>query len=74
VIVKLDIDTAFIEYPLGHKLLYDKNGVYHKLVDQFFFEHDVVLAEIAPWWADSTKGLNEHSLDLFHGLRLIIGR
>lgn len=69
VVVKLDIDTASIENPLAHQLLDDKDGVYHKLVDQFYFENHVFLAEIAPWWKSSMEGSVKDSLDLFHGLR-----
>ena len=79
VVVKLDIDKASIEYPLAHQLLDDKDGFYHKLVDQFYFEHHVVLAGIAPWWADSTKGSVKVLSTYFMGFakkvsQLIIGR
>ena len=55
--------------PLAHQLLDDKDGVYHKLVDQFYFEHHVHLGERAPWWGGSMKGTVQESLDLFGGLR-----
>ena len=69
VVVKLDIDTASIENPLAHQLLDDKDGVYHKLVDQFYFKHHVFLAEIAFAWGKTMEGSVKESLELFHGLR-----
>jgi len=51
IIVKLDIDTPFIELPLAYQLLNGgKDGIYHTLVDQFYFEHHVHLGELAKNW------------------------
>ena len=70
IVVKLDIDTSHIELPLAKQLLEGgKDGIYHKLVDQFYFEHHVHLGEIAPRWGGSMKGTVQESLDLFGGLR-----
>lgn len=70
IVVKLDIDTSFIEVPLAHQLLEGgKNGLYHKLVDQFYFEHHVHLGELAPYWSYTMDGTIKDSLDLFYGLR-----
>eukprot|EP00978_Attheya_sp_CCMP212_P034744 scaffold147254_cov57-Attheya_sp.AAC.1 len=46
IVVKLDVDTAWVELPLAQQLLEDKDGIYHKLVDQFYFEHHVHLGEL----------------------------
>lgn len=67
IVVKLDIDTASIEVPLAHQLLNDPT--YHKLIDQFYFEHHVHLAELAANWRGSMKGSVADSLHLFHNLR-----
>jgi len=67
VVVKLDIDTSFIERPLAEQLLDDP--VYHDIVDHFYFEHHVHLAELEPYWKGSMEGTVGDSLRLFHGLR-----
>ena len=36
VVVKLDIDTSSVEVPLALQLLEDKDGVYSKIIDQFY--------------------------------------
>lgn len=69
IIVKLDIDTASIEVPLARQLLEDKDDVYHKLIDQFYFEHHVHQEELAPYWKLSMEGTIKDSFELFHGLR-----
>jgi len=70
IVVKLDIDTPFVEIPLAHQLLEGgTDGIYHKLVDQFYFEHHVHLGELADNWATSMKGSIKESLELFYGLR-----
>ena len=69
IVVKLDIDTSFIEVPLARQLLEDKDGIYSKLVDQFYFEEHVHLAELAPSWKDTMQGTVKESLELFYGLR-----
>ena len=70
IVVKLDIDYSEIENPLAEQLLEDKDGVYHKLVDQFYFEHHVNLEEMWTLWdtGDGDPSVKA-SLDLFHGLR-----
>lgn len=73
IIVKLDIDTASIELPLVKQLLEGgPGGIYHQIVDQFYFEHHVHLGEIAKWWSatgDGMEGTIKESLEMFHGLR-----
>eukprot|EP00553_Chaetoceros_curvisetus_P002520 CAMPEP_0204617688 /NCGR_PEP_ID=MMETSP0717-20131115/4597_1 /ASSEMBLY_ACC=CAM_ASM_000666 /TAXON_ID=230516 /ORGANISM="Chaetoceros curvisetus" /LENGTH=335 /DNA_ID=CAMNT_0051631287 /DNA_START=81 /DNA_END=1088 /DNA_ORIENTATION=+ len=68
VIVKLDIDTSFIELPLAKQLLEDKDDIYHRVVDQFYFEHHVHLRDMMPAWK-KTEGTIKDSFDLFQGLR-----
>jgi hypothetical protein len=67
IVVKLDIDTSFIEVPLAKQLLNDKK--LPGLVDQFYFEHHVKLGELAGSWTRSMKGSIRDSLELFIGLR-----
>ena len=67
IIVKLDIDTAEIENPLAHMLLEDDSV--NKLVDQFYFEHHVVMAEMLPIWRNTMKGTIQESFHLINGLR-----
>jgi len=67
VIVKLDIDTPFIEVPLANQLLNDTT--LSDLVDQFYFEHHVHLGELAGAWGSSMHGTIKSSLKLFRGLR-----
>ena len=69
IVLKLDIDTASIEVPLARQLLEDKDGVYHKLIDQFYFEHHVHMEELAPYWKETMEGTIKDTLDLFFGLR-----
>jgi hypothetical protein len=70
--IKLDIDTSFIELPLTQQLLaVGKDGIYHKLIDQFYCEHHVHLGELAANWKKTMEGLIKDSLDLFYGLRKI---
>lgn len=70
VVVKLDVDTSSIEVPLAKQLLNGgPDGIYHKLVDQFYFEHHVHLGELARWWSSSMNGTVKESLDLFYNLR-----
>ena len=72
IVIKLDIDTNFIELPLAQQLLAGgKDGIYHKLIDQFYFEHHVHLGELANSWRSSMKGSIKDTLDLFYGLRKI---
>jgi hypothetical protein len=69
VLVKLDVDTSSIEVPLAKQLLEDEDGIYSKIVDQFYFEHHVHLGELAPMWRSSMAGSIKDSFDLFHSLR-----
>lgn len=67
IIVKLDIDTPSVEMPLVRQLLGDDELI--ELVDQFYFEHHVKLAEMKPYWGEQVEGTVQDSLDLFHTLR-----
>eukprot|EP00536_Pseudo-nitzschia_multiseries_P017537 jgi/Psemu1/299496/fgenesh1_pm.1618_\ len=67
IVVKLDIDTASVEYPLALQILNDMT--YHNLIDQFYFEHHVHLAELSPWWGITMEGTVNDSLKLFHNMR-----
>ncbi len=69
VVLKLDIDSPSIELPLARELLEDKDGLYSKIVDQFYFEHHVHLGELAGDWRSSMKGTVSESLELFSNLR-----
>lgn len=69
VVVKLDIDsTSSVEVPLARELLEDKDGVYSKIVDQFYFEHHVHLGELQ-WIWEPMNGTVGESLELFSNLR-----
>jgi hypothetical protein len=67
IVVKLDIDTPSVEMPLVQQLLNDTR--LHVLVDQFYFEHHVRMAEILPWWGRQVDGSIHDSLTLFYALR-----
>ena len=67
IIVKLDIDTSWLELPLAQQLLNDVK--LHNLVDHFYFEHHVFMKELANEWASSRSGSIKESLQLFTGLR-----
>jgi len=67
--VKLDIDTPSIELPLVLQLLEDKDGVYSKIIDQFYFEHHVHLGELKRNWKRKVNGTVGESLELFTNLR-----
>jgi hypothetical protein len=67
IVIKLDIDTSFIEVPLAKQLLNDT--ALHKLVDQFYFEHHVMMRELTKNWGSSMKGSVRDSIELFIGLR-----
>jgi len=70
IVFKLDIDTTSIEMSLVHQLLEGgENGIYHRLIDQFYFEHHVHMSEIAYAWNETMDGTIKDSLDLFTGLR-----
>ncbi len=71
IIVKLDIDTSSIEVPLANQLLHDET--FHNLVDQFYFEYHVHMAEMKPWWGAHNHWRNDGSMkdafNLMNGLR-----
>lgn len=71
VIVKLDIDTPSLELPLVNQLLQGgEDGIYHRLVDQFYFEHHIHLKELRPnWYRSGVNGTIFDSLDIFTTLR-----
>jgi hypothetical protein len=73
VIVKLDIDTPYIEEPLARQLLSPdaKNGKrpLAKIIDHFYFEHHVYMEELSYNWGGSMQGSIQDSLQLFHNLR-----
>lgn len=69
-LLSLYSDTGSIELPLVKQLLEGgENGIYHKLVDQFYFEHHVHMREIAMNWKSTMQGTIKDSLDMFYGLR-----
>ena len=69
IVMKLDIDDPKIEMSLAKQLLEDKDGVYGKLIDQFYFEHHIHMKEMATYWKKEKSGTLKDTLDLFHGLR-----
>lgn len=73
VVVKLDIDTPAVELPLFRQLLEDKDGIYSKMIDHFYFEHHHFLGELAGTWAcnraNKCNGTVADSLEMFSTLR-----
>jgi len=70
IIVKLDIDTPWLELPLVSQLLEGgDDGIYHKLVDQFYFEHHIYLQELKFPWGRRVNGTIYDSLNIFTTLR-----
>lgn len=67
VVVKLDIDTPDLEQSLVNQLRTNPN--ISKLVDVFYFEHHVLLKELAPYWKTKMKTTVKDSMDLFVQLR-----
>jgi hypothetical protein len=67
IVVKLDIDTPSVEMPMVEQLL--NNPRLHVLVDQFYFEHHVHMAEMERSWGKKVNGSVHDSLTLFHALR-----
>jgi hypothetical protein len=67
IVIKLDIDTSVIEVPLAKQLLNDT--ALHGLVDQFYFEHHVMMRELTKDWGRGMKGSVQDSIELFIGLR-----
>lgn len=67
VVVKLDIDTAFLELPLAKQLLNDPE--ISSRVDQFYFEHHVHMQEMARIWRSGMDGTLQDTFSLFSDLR-----
>lgn len=67
IIIKLDIDTPFVEMPLAYQLLEDDR--FGALIDSFYFEHHVHLHELRHNWRTDVAGSVKDSLQLFHALR-----
>ena len=66
-VVKLDIDTPSVEVPLVQQL--SESPELLKLVDVFYFEHHVLLSELAPAWGETMQGSILASMELFSDLR-----
>ena len=69
IVVKLDIDMKSIEASLAMQLLEDKDQIYSRLVDQFYYEDHVHLGDMEKSWDTYMKGSIKDSFDLFYGLR-----
>ena len=70
IVVKLDIDTPWLELPLVNQLLQGgEDGIYHKLIDQFYFEHHIHLKELKGNWKEKVNGTIYDSLEIFTTLR-----
>ena len=73
IVVKLDIDTPSVELPIAKQILEGgPDGIYHRLIDQLYFEHHVKFEELRKAWTyggSVVKGTLKDSLDLFHGIR-----
>ena len=76
IIVKLDIDSPSVELPLVRQLMDGgDNKTYHKLVDQFYFEHHIHMHEMAAHWMAEPRewkkinGTINDSLGIFITLR-----
>jgi hypothetical protein len=67
VIVKLDIDTSSIEVPMARQMLNDAKLC--STIDHLFFEHHVMLKELAPAWKNSMEGSARQSMQLFSDFR-----
>ncbi|KAG7367693.1 hypothetical protein IV203_030364 [Nitzschia inconspicua] len=67
VVVKLDIDTPSIEVPMVQLILQNKDIA--DRIDVLYFEHHVLLSDMAPWWKRSRKGSVVESFQLFTKLR-----
>ena len=69
VVVKLDIDTPSVELPLVRQLMAGgPDKIYHRIVDQFYFEHHVHLGELARDWG-TMNGTVKESIEMFQYLR-----
>ncbi len=67
VVIKLDIDTSWIEVPLANQILESPELL--KLVDAFYFEHHVHLLELRGDWGGSMSGSIYDSIKLFTDFR-----
>jgi hypothetical protein len=67
VVVKLDIDTSWVELPMVQLLLQDETLL--KLVDAFYFEHHVNMYDMKNFWKEATEGTVQESLNIFTALR-----
>jgi hypothetical protein len=47
------------------------NNTLANLIDAFYFEHHVNLAEMAPYWKKTMRGSVQHSLQIFQQMRKI---
>jgi hypothetical protein len=72
IIVKLDIDSPDIENPMAEFVANGGiNNTLANLIDAFYFEHHVNLAEMAPYWKKTMRGSVQHSLQIFQQMRKI---
>jgi hypothetical protein len=67
IMVKLDIDTPWLESNLSEQL---NNSTLGKLIDQFYFEKHCHLTELAEYWGDTMVGSVMETLMFFYHLRL----
>lgn len=43
--------------------------MYHRIVDELYFEHHVHLGELSPYWGSSMSGTVKDSMELFYNRR-----
>lgn len=67
IVVKLDVDNPSVELPLVEQILTDASIA--ELIDQFYFEHHVLLEELRGAWGEGVQGSVLSSLELFQTLR-----
>jgi len=67
IVLKLDVDTPSVEVRLVQQLL--ETEELSGLIDQFYFEHHVLLEELRGAWGEGVQGSVADSLKLFHSLR-----
>jgi hypothetical protein len=68
VVVKLDIDTSWLEIALMQQLMADDDAL--RLVDELFFEHHTLGNPIVRWWKKSAQGHISGSYSMFTELRM----
>ena len=66
IMVKLDIDTPWLETYLSNQL---RNATVGKLIDHFYFEKHVHLDELAAFWAETMEGSVKDAMLFFKELR-----